>query len=40
MLYFIMLDFGKYAFYVWMSYGISAVVLAGLVILTLRRQRK
>ena len=29
-----MLDFGKYAFYIWASYGLSAAVLGGLVIYT------
>ncbi len=27
-----MLDFGKNAFYIWACYGISAIVLGGLVI--------
>lgn len=35
-----MLDFGKYAIYVWSAYGASALVLGGLVLATLRRNRK
>ncbi len=30
------LDMGKYAFYVWSAYGLSAVALAGLVVWSLR----
>lgn len=37
------LDMGRYALYVWGAYGVSAVALAGLVVLSLRahaRRRK
>ena len=29
-----MLDFGKYTFYIWASYGLSAAVLSALVLYT------
>ena len=35
-----MLDFGKYAFYVWASYGLSAAVLGALVIYTIMAKPK
>lgn len=31
---------GGYAFYVWISYGLTLIVLAGLVIAAWRRQRR
>jgi len=31
-----MFEFGKYTFYIWMSYGLSAAVILGLVITALR----
>ncbi|WP_282604955.1 heme exporter protein CcmD [Pelagibius sp. Alg239-R121] len=33
------LEMGSYGGYVWPSYGLSAVIMAGLVIVTLRRLR-
>jgi len=35
-----MLDFGKHAFFVWASYGLSAAVLGALVIYTLANKPK
>jgi heme exporter protein CcmD len=35
-----MLDFGKYAVYVWASYGLSAAVLGALVIYTFANKPK
>lgn len=35
-----MIDFGKNAVYIWASYGVSFVALAGLAIWTLRKPRK
>lgn len=32
-------EFGKYAIFIWASYGVSALVLAGLVFSALRRGR-
>ena len=34
------LDAGKYAHYLWPAYGLSAVVIAGLVMESLRRSRR
>ena len=34
------LDFGKYAFYIWTSYGATLVVLGGLAIDSLLRTRR
>ena len=35
-----MFEFGKYAFYIWASYGLSAAVLGGLVIYTVMAKPK
>ncbi len=35
-----MLDFGKYAFYIWASYGLSGAVLGALVIYTFAAKPK
>lgn len=35
-----MLDFGKYAFYIWTSYGLSAAVLGALVLYTFAAKPK
>ena len=34
------LNFGKYAFYIWVSYGATAVVMIGLIADTLLRARR
>lgn len=34
------LDMGKYGFYVWSCYGISALGLGGLILLSLKQQAK
>lgn len=35
-----MLDFGKNAAFIWAAYGISALALGGLILMTLRKPRK
>ncbi len=35
-----MLDFGKHALYIWASYGLSALVLGGLVLHTFIARKK
>lgn len=34
-----MLDFGKHAVFIWSAYGLSALVIGGLVFQTIRRGR-
>lgn len=34
------MDFGKHAFYIYAAYGVTIILLAGLVLLSLRRARK
>jgi len=35
-----LLDFGKHAAFIWAAYGISALLLGGLIIMTWRKPRK
>jgi len=35
-----MLDFGKNAAFIWASYGLSAIAIGGLIIMTWRKPRK
>ncbi|MGJ8564135.1 MAG: heme exporter protein CcmD [Alphaproteobacteria bacterium] len=34
-----MLDFGKHAIFIWAAYGLSALVLGGLVVTALKRNK-
>ena len=34
-----LLDFGKHALFIWSAYGLSAIVLGGLILYTIKRGR-